>query len=195
MYVTGIILNVVVAEPFVQPLNHTVVFPKETEIVFTSDTWCIALNIDLSTYHEIISTIRTDLISVEQQKKEFIPIFELKQIEVFLNMLESKLYDFHQVLPQLDRRRALVNFGGKILKALFGTATTSDIYLLHDVLNELQFQNSDISHSLANQFTYVKKLNTAVKTDTEAIASLSNIIKDNMIQSHERFQQVARDIL
>ena len=63
-------------------------------------------------------------------------------------------------------------------------------------MNELQFQNSDISHSLADQFTYVKKLlNTAVKIDTEATANLSNIIKDNTIQSHERFQQVARDII
>ena len=150
MYVTGILLNVVVAEPFVQYLNHTVVFLKETEIVFTSDTWRIALNIDLSMYHEIISTIRTDLFSVEQRKKEFTPIFELKQIEVFLNILESKLYDFHQVLSRLGRRGALVNFGVKILKALFGTATTSDIHLLHDIQNELQFQNSDISHSLAN---------------------------------------------
>ena len=149
----------------------------------------------MSTYHKIISTIRTDLFSVEQQKKDFTTIFELKQIEVFSNILESKLYDFCQVLPRLDRRRALVNFGGHILKALFGTATTCDIHLLYYVLNELQFQNSDISHSLASQFTYGKKLNTAVKTDTEAIASLSNIIKDNMIQSHERFQPVARDIL
>jgi len=134
-------------------------------------------------------------LSVEQQKKEFTPISELKQIEIFFNILESKLYDFDQVLPRLDRRRAVVNFDVKILKALFGTATTSDIHLLHDVLNELQFQNSDISHSLANQFTYVNKLNTAVKIDTEAIANLSNIIKDNMIQLHEKSQQVARDIL
>jgi len=46
-----------------------------------------------------------------------------------------------------------------------------------------------------NQFTYVKKLNTAVKIDTEAIANLSNIMKDKMIQSHEKFQQVTRDML
>ena len=84
LYVTGFLLNVVVAEPFDQPLNHTIVFLKETEIVFTSDMWHIALNTDLSTYHEIISTIRTDLLSVEQQKKEFTPISELKQIEIFL---------------------------------------------------------------------------------------------------------------
>jgi len=44
---------VVVAEPFVQPLNRTVVSLKETEIVFTSDTWRIAPNIDLSTHREI----------------------------------------------------------------------------------------------------------------------------------------------
>ena len=49
LYVTNV-LNVVAAEPFVQPLNHTVVFLKETEIVVTSDTWRIALNIDSSTY-------------------------------------------------------------------------------------------------------------------------------------------------
>jgi len=83
----------------------------------------------------------------------------------------------------------------KCLQKVLLTATTSDINLLHDVLNELQFQNSEISHSLVNQFTYVKKLNTAVKINTEAIANLSNIIKDTMIQLHERFHQVARDIL
>jgi hypothetical protein len=109
--------------------------------------------------------------------------------------LESKLNDFYYILPRLDRRRTLVNFGDNVLKALFVTATTSDIHLLHEVLNELQFQNSNISHSLANQFTYVKKLNTAVKIDTEAVANLSSIIKEIMVQSHERYQQVVRDIL
>ena len=112
-----------------------------------------------------------------------------------MNILESKLSDFHRVLPRLDRRRGLVNFGGTILKALFGTATSSDNNLLHDALKELQLQNSDITHSLSNQLTYVKKLDTAVKIVTDAIANLSNIIKDNMIQSHDEFQKFARNIL
>jgi len=84
LYVTNV-LNVVVAEPFGQPLNHTVVLLKEKEIIVTSDTWRIALNINLSTYYEINSTIRTGLFLVEQQKKEFTPTSELKQIEIFLN--------------------------------------------------------------------------------------------------------------
>ena len=82
MYVTGFLLNLVTAEPFVQRLNHTVVLLKETEVVFTSDTWSILLNIDLSTYHDIISTIRADLFSLERQKKQFTPISELNQIQI-----------------------------------------------------------------------------------------------------------------
>ena len=39
------------------------------------------------------------------------------------------------------------------------------------------------------------KLNTAVNIDTEAVANLSSIIKDIMVQSHERYQQVVRDML
>jgi len=82
LYVTGFLLNLVIAEPFVQRLNHTVVLLKETEVVFTSDTWSILLNIDLSTYHDIISTIRADLFSLERQKKQFTPISELNQIQI-----------------------------------------------------------------------------------------------------------------
>jgi len=38
--------------------------------------------------------------------------------------------------------------------------TVSDIQQLHDTLNELQFQNFDIFHSLSNQVTYVMKCST-----------------------------------
>jgi len=107
---------VVQAEPFVQTFKHSVVFLKETEIFFTSDIWRITLYFDLSTYHQIISTIRTDLFSVEQQKEEFTTVSELNQIEANLNILESKIYGFHQVLPRRDRRPALVVFGGQTLK-------------------------------------------------------------------------------
>jgi len=95
---------------------------------------------------------------VEQNKKEFTSISEIRQIELLLKLLESKLRDFHQILPRLDRRRGLVHFGGSILKTLFGTATITDVQQLHDTLNDLQLPNSDITHSLSNQLTYVKSL-------------------------------------
>jgi hypothetical protein len=134
-------LSVVIAEllePLVQPLNNNVNFLKETDIIVTNDAWRIAVDIEVSTYQDIISTIRQDLNLVELNKKEFTSISEIRQIELLLKFLESKLHDFHQILPRLDRRRGLVNFGGSILKTLFGTATTADVQQLHDALNDLQ---------------------------------------------------------
>jgi len=64
LYVTGFILSLAIAEPlepFVQPLNSNVIFLKETDIIVTNDAWHIAIDIDVRTYHDIISTIRQDL--------------------------------------------------------------------------------------------------------------------------------------
>jgi DNA mismatch repair ATPase MutS len=132
---------------------------------------------------------------VEQNKKEFTSISEIRQIESLLQLLESKLHDFHQILPRLDRRRGLVNFSGNILKTLLGTATIADIKQLHDTLNDLQLQNSDVTHSLYNQLTYVKELGTATEVNAEATANLSSIVKDNIIQSHDKFQELTRELM
>jgi len=138
-------------EPLVQPLNNNVIFLKESDITLTNDAWRIAVHIGIRTYQDIISTIRQDLLLVEQNKKEFTSVSEIRQIESLLKFLELKLHDFHQILPRLDSRRGLVNFGVSVLKTLFGTATIADVQQLHHTLNELQLQNYDITHSLSNQ--------------------------------------------
>jgi len=132
---------------------------------------------------------------VEQNKKEFTSISEIRQIELMLKFFKSKRHDFHQILPRLDRGRGLVNFRGSILKTLFGKATIADVQQLHDTLNDLKLQNSDITHSLSNQLTYVKRLSTAAELNAEAIANLSSIVKDNIIQSHDKFQEINRDLM
>ena len=102
IYVTELILSLVIAESlesFVQPLNNNVIFLKGTDIIVTNDASRIAVDIDIRTYRDIISTIRQDLFLVEQNKKEFTSILEINQIELLLKLLESKLYDFHQILP------------------------------------------------------------------------------------------------
>jgi hypothetical protein len=119
--------------------------------------------------------------SNERQKQEFTPVFELQQIETLLETLDSRLNEFHQVLPRLDPRRGLVDFGSIILKTIFGTATVSDIHLLHDIIDELKQKNSDITHSLSNQLTYVKDLSTSSKVNADAIANLSSILKDQIV--------------
>jgi hypothetical protein len=80
-------------------LNHTVLFLKQSDVILTSDVWRVVLDVDLRTYHDIVSTIKSDLMSVESQKQEFIPVNELQQIKTLLETLDSKLNDFHQGLP------------------------------------------------------------------------------------------------
>jgi hypothetical protein len=77
-------------------------------------------------FEEALSTIKADLLLIESQKREFTPVSELKQIEMLLNTLELRLHNFQQVLPRLNHRRGLLNFGGMILKSVFGTATIHD---------------------------------------------------------------------
>ena len=154
--VTGCLLNNVVAEPYIQPLNHSVAFSKERDIIISSDAWRVAINLDKNTYEEAISTIRTDLRLIEGQKTEFTPVLELKQIASLLDALELKLHDFQEILPGRDRRSGLINVGGTILKSLFGIATVNDLHELHNMLDSLHTSTSDIVHSLTNQVTYIK---------------------------------------
>ena len=79
MYVAGILLSTIVAAQIVQPLDHAVLFLKETEITLSDDEWRILLRIYLSTYHDI-STVKSDLLLIEQRKQVFTPVAELKQI-------------------------------------------------------------------------------------------------------------------
>ena len=51
-----------------------------------------------------------------------------------------------------------------------------------------------ISYSLANEVTYVKILDHTVRVNADAILNLSTILKNEMIQSHDNYQQIIRDI-
>jgi len=157
--------------------------------------WHVALDVNTNTYEEIILTVKEDLLLVENQKKTFTPISELKQIESLLITLEQKLYDFYQILPKLDSRRGLIDFGGITLKTLFGTAILTDLHSLHETLDELTSRDSDIAHSLSSQINYIKSLDSTVKVNAAGIANLSNIVKDIVMQSTEHYLHVNRDLM
>jgi hypothetical protein len=98
------------------------------------------------------------------------------------------------MLPKLDNRRGLLNFGGTILQTLFGGATVSDLHMLHEKLDELKSKDVDIAHSLVNQVTYVKSLEHTVLVNSAAILNLSIILKNEIIQSHDYYQKIIWDI-
>ena len=82
-----------------------------------------------------------------------------------------------------------------MLKALFCTAVVSDVTQLHDLFNELQSNQQNNVHSIDNQITYIKKLDSDTSENAEWIANLSSVIRDNIIRSHDRFQQITNDLL
>lgn len=168
-------------------------FLKGKDITLTSDAWRIAIDVDISAYEEGVALVKADILSLEGNRKEFISNSELNQITTLLNTLEVGLHNFQQLLIKLDRKRGLINFGGTILKTLFGTATVADIHLLHETLDGFKSTTSDIVHSLNVQLAYVKKLDTATGINAMAIANLSNIVKDIVIQSH-KFKQITQGI-
>jgi hypothetical protein len=71
--------------------------------------------------------------------------------------------------------------GGNILKALFRTAATSNIYQLHTTLENLQTQNSDIVHPFANQITLVKRFGQTAEIHAQVTSNLSSIIENNIV--------------
>jgi hypothetical protein len=64
------------------------------------------------------------------------------------------------------------------------------MHKLHDAFEILDSKNSDLVHSLNDQLTYVKKLDTVTLAYAVAIANLSSIVKDNIVKSHYTFQQI-----
>jgi len=76
---------------------------------------------------------------------------------------------------------------GTALKALFGVATASDVLRLHQTIEELETRDTDITHSLQNEMTYVKSLDLSSRLQTQSIANLSTAVKNFMIDSHDRF--------
>jgi hypothetical protein len=57
---------------------------KENEIFFTNDVWCVAVDFNLHTYHDVAAAIKSDLLIVEQRRQEFTPVHEIKQIDLLL---------------------------------------------------------------------------------------------------------------
>ena len=67
------------------------IYLKKNDVILANDMWHVALDLNTNTYEEIISTVKGDLLLVVNQKKEFMPISELKRIDSLLNTLEHKL--------------------------------------------------------------------------------------------------------
>jgi hypothetical protein len=105
VYITGFYLSIsttsaVTAELFIQHLNHSVLFLRY--IVLSSDAWHVALGLNVSTYEDVLSTIKSDLSIMLLNKQDFTPISQLRQVETLLDNLETKLYQVKQIFSKTE---------------------------------------------------------------------------------------------
>ena len=71
LVVTGCLLLSIAAETFVHPLNKSVIFLKERDIILSNDVWRIAIDVKMESHEEAFSIIRGDLLTVEERKQEY----------------------------------------------------------------------------------------------------------------------------
>ena len=93
--------------------------------------------------------------------------------------------------PPLTRLRARVTLQDNVtqcennyLRIGIAFAAYDLKWLIYNTLDSLQTSTSDIVHSLTNQVTYVKKLDTMARVNANAIANLSSIVKDIVNQPY-----------
>ena len=86
---------------------------KQEDIILTDDVWHVTTELDVNSYEEAVLTIRNDLRVIYESKREFTSIAELRQIEVLLDTLETRIHNFHHRLPKPDNRRGMMNIGAR----------------------------------------------------------------------------------
>jgi hypothetical protein len=74
---------------------------SQTERCYSNDHWRKAIDLDTNRKEDVISSIRSDFMVVSKQQKEFTPSSELKQIEILMNIFESRLLNFQQIVPKI----------------------------------------------------------------------------------------------
>jgi len=82
----------------IQLQNTSVLFLIEADLILSNDDLRDTVDCDISECYETVSEIKTELLTVERQRKEFISIAQLQQIDLFLLSLEFKLRTFKQML-------------------------------------------------------------------------------------------------
>jgi len=108
--------------------------------------WTVIVNFDFSIYEQTIAKLRDDLYYIQKLKSPLAPLHELSHIEYVLQKLEGEIYAFREMLPRLDKRRAIMSAVGSGLKWVFGRANLLDVEELHKTVDKMHRTEGEIVH-------------------------------------------------
>ena len=170
-----------------QPVNQSVIFTRECDLILTSDSWTVVIQLDLNPYEEAITILHKEVGEIQNVTTQSMHFDEVQRIQTVLDSLEKKLFNVKQFLPKPDRKRGLINFGGSVLKFLFGAATVSDLGELHSTIDTLSSNQQVISHAVNKQVTLLKQLDSAVRINQDTITNLTCIVKEYVLNVQDKF--------
>jgi hypothetical protein len=108
-----------------------------------------------------------------------------------LNALADKVANLKRFFPSSNRKRGLIDLGGGVFRALFGTSTVRDINTLHRTLGKLHKKQEEVVHSVAQQVACFIHLSRDVQFNYMAVSNLSTTLKDFATRTDESFQEVS----
>jgi len=114
------------------------------------------VNLDSSPYEQTFAKLRDDLLYIQKFKTPLVPVNELNHIEYVLQKLEEEIHSFREMLPRLDKRRAVLSAVGSMFKWAFGTTTLLDVEELNETVDKVHRNEGDIIRSVNHQMTYLK---------------------------------------
>jgi hypothetical protein len=94
-----------------------------------------------------------------------------------LGTLEHKLEVVRKFSPRVSPKRGLVDAGALLLKTIFGTAMAGDVDVLHKTVELMHWRQDDVIHSLDQQSSYFRTLDSMVRFNHQAVVNLSATVK------------------
>ena len=67
----------ITAETVVKPVNRSVIFLNEREVVLSNEFWQIAIDVTMTPYEDALSVIKGDLLEIREHRQEFTSISEI----------------------------------------------------------------------------------------------------------------------
>jgi prefoldin subunit 5 len=169
------------------PINHSVIFVKQMNAYFTNDHWTAVVHISLSPYVEAVEILQHELKEFQNYPHFTAHFTELTRVQAAVSAVDTKLKALSALLPKADRRRALIGVGGNVFKFVLGTALESDVTDLQTRLETVQNKQGEVNHSLNNQISVFKTLDTLVKVDHSLIANWTYVLKDFANKTQEKY--------
>lgn len=189
--------------------NTSMIFVESGDVLVSNDRWVLALDIRLDDilfgFNKIIDFEKKLINSVAEFKKQnearepsMVKNFVTDMIADWYMEINLEEQEYWNVRTQFDslvfalipkksftRKRAIVDFGGPVLKMLFGTMDNSDLISINGKLDKLQASNDHVQHMVKEQLSYIPRIELIMRNQAEFAQAITDITKTIQQQSKD----------